>query len=88
MASGYLSPLNIGSSRAISMNALMQMALEIAGVEAEIEHIHGPQGVRGRSSDNALILDVLGWQPTTPLEAGMKTTYAWIEQQVAKHVPC
>jgi nucleoside-diphosphate-sugar epimerase len=82
MQSDYAEPLNIGSERLISMNDLARLVMQIAGVELDIHHIDGPQGVRGRNSDNTLIRQVLGWEPTTPLEVGLGETYAWIEQQV------
>jgi nucleoside-diphosphate-sugar epimerase len=83
MQSDYAEPLNIGSDRLISMNDLARVVMNIAGVNLDIRHIDGPQGVRGRNSDNTLIRRVLGWEPTTPLEVGLRETYAWIEQQVA-----
>jgi GDP-D-mannose 3',5'-epimerase len=56
--------------------------METAGLKLEIEHIEGPQGVRGRCSDNTLINEVLGWTPSSDLEAGLQMTYQWIEKQV------
>ena len=53
--------------------------MEIAGVELKIKHIPGPQGVRGRNSDNKLIWKELGWKPTKPLKEGLNVTYNWIE---------
>lgn len=82
MQSDYSEPLNIGSDRLISMNDLARLVMEIAGVKLDIVHVDGPQGVRGRLSDNTLIKQVLGWEPSTPLEVGLAETYAWIEQQV------
>jgi nucleoside-diphosphate-sugar epimerase len=60
------------------------MIAGIAGVDLELRHVAGPQGVRGRNSDNARLRSVLGWEPATPLEEGLRRTYAWIEQQVAR----
>jgi len=74
--------LNIGSDRLISMNDLARIVMRIAGVDLDIRHIDGPQGVRGRLSDNTLIKQVLGWEPKTALEDGLAITYRWIEQQV------
>jgi nucleoside-diphosphate-sugar epimerase len=58
------------------------MIAEIAGKEITIRHIEGPLGVRGRSSDNRLIEERLGWAPSQPLRDGLRATYGWIEQQV------
>ena len=82
MQSDYAEPLNIGSDRLISMNDLARIVMRIAGVDLDIIHVSGPQGVRGRNSDNTLIRQVLGWEPSTPLEVGLRETYAWIEAQV------
>jgi len=56
--------------------------MEIAGKQQSINHIDGPLGVRGRNSDNRLIEEKLGWQPSRPLLEGMEKTYAWIAGQV------
>jgi nucleoside-diphosphate-sugar epimerase len=82
MQSDYAEPLNIGSDRLIGMNDLARVVMNIAGVNLDIHHIDGPQGVRGRLSDNTLIKQVLGWEPKTALEDGLAITYRWIEQQV------
>ena len=84
MQSDYTEPLNIGSDRLISMNDLARIVMRIAGVDLDIRHIDGPQGVRGRLSDNTLIKQVLGWEPKTALEDGLAITYQWIEQQVRR----
>ena len=82
MQSDYTEPLNIGSDRLISMNDLARIVMRIADVDLDIIHVSGPQGVRGRNSDNELIRAVLSWEPSTPLEVGLRETYAWIERQV------
>ena len=83
MNSDYKKPLNLGSDVLISMNDFMRLAMKVGNKESlEILHIDGPQGVRGRNSDNTLIQQVLGWTPGTTLEEGMSKTYAWIEQQM------
>merc|ERR1719311_1500423 len=51
-----------------------------------IKHIPGPEGVRGRNSDNTLIKQVLGWAPTTPLKEGLGYTHAWISKQIEEYV--
>ena len=75
-------PVNLGSSRLISINDLVGMIEKIAGVTLKREYIpDAPKGVAGRNSDNTFILKVLGWEPGTPLEEGMKKTYEWIKKQ-------
>ncbi len=83
MNSGYHEPLNLGQDRLISINELATMTASIAGVPIELKHIDGPQGVRGRNSDNSRLRQVLGWEPQISLEEGMRRTYAWIENQVS-----
>lgn len=82
MRSDSTGPINIGSNEMISINQLVQMVALIAGKKISISHIPGPLGVRGRNSDNKLIAEKLGWQPTQPLAVGLKNTYEWIELQV------
>ena len=82
MRSDYPEPLNLGQDRLISINELADMIAEIAGVPIVKKHIPGPQGVRGRNSDNSRLRKVLGWEPAISLEEGMARTYAWIEDQV------
>lgn len=75
-------PINLGSAEMVSINKLIDIVEEIAGVHLEREYdLTKPQGVAGRSSDNTFIQSVLGWEPSTPLREGMRQTYAWIEQQ-------
>jgi GDP-D-mannose 3',5'-epimerase len=75
-------PFNIGSEEMVTINQLAEFVMQIAGKKLSIRHIDGPLGVRGRNSDNRLILDKLGWKPSRPLREGLEKTYAWIEQQV------
>jgi nucleoside-diphosphate-sugar epimerase len=86
MESPVLGPVNIGSDELISINNLARMAMAIAGKKLAIRHISGPLGVRGRSSDNSYIQQALGWRPATKLIDGMRVTYNWIAEQVAKRV--
>jgi GDP-D-mannose 3',5'-epimerase len=86
MRSGYGQPLNLGSDRMVSINELADIIASIAGIEITPTHVDGPQGVRGRNSDNARLRDVLAWEPATSLESGLATTYAWIEGQVRQNV--
>jgi nucleoside-diphosphate-sugar epimerase len=86
MRSDWTGPVNIGSEEMVTIDQLAEMIMEIAGVKLEIRHFPGPQGVRGRNSDNKLIYEKLGWKPTMPLIEGLKKTYPWIEEQVNQHV--
>lgn len=83
MASSYGEPLNLGQDLMVTINQLVSIVAEIAGIEHTIKHIPGPQGVRGRNSDNTRLQEVLGWQPQISLEEGLAETYAWIEEQVS-----
>lgn len=77
-------PINLGSAELISINDLVSMIEEIAGVKLEREYIlDAPRGVAGRNSDNTFIQEVLGWEPDLPLKTGMTHTYNWIKQQYA-----
>jgi nucleoside-diphosphate-sugar epimerase len=82
MESDCEEPLNIGSDEMVSINELARQVMTISGKTLEIEHIEGPQGVRGRNSDNELIEKRLEWRPSTRLENGIRNTYQWIEEQV------
>jgi len=66
----------------ISINELADMIANAAGIEITKKHIEGPQGVRGRNSDNSKLREILGWEPSVSLEDGLGKTYAWIEEQV------
>lgn len=77
-----MQPLNLGSSEMVSMNGMMEMAMGMEAKTLPIKHIPGPEGVRGRNSENALILEKLGWEPTVSLADGLKITYFWIKSQV------
>jgi len=75
-------PINLGSSELISVNALVDLASEIGDVELEREHdLDAPTGVAGRNSDNTMIQEILGWEPGTPFKEGLSKTYAWITKQ-------
>jgi nucleoside-diphosphate-sugar epimerase len=77
-------PINLGSSELISINDLVSMVEEIAGIHLERTYdLSAPKGVGGRNSDNTFIQQVLHWEPRTPLRTGMEQTYAWIAQQFA-----
>ncbi len=74
--------LNLGSDEMISINNLALMIARIAGKQIDIINVPGPEGVRGRNSDNHLIEQTLGWRPTQSLETGFRLLYPWIEEQV------
>jgi len=82
MRSDYHNPLNLGQDRLISINELADMIADIAQVQIVKKHVPGPQGVRGRNSDNTRLSQVLNWVPEISLEEGLARTYAWIEDQV------
>jgi GDP-D-mannose 3',5'-epimerase len=83
MKSDYKEPLNIGSDEMVTMNEMAALALGYAGKTdtVKINHIPGPEGVRGRNSDNTLIKEVLGWAPGIDLKDGLERTYKWIDAQ-------
>jgi GDP-D-mannose 3', 5'-epimerase len=82
MQSDYSEPLNLGQDRLVSINQLVDMIAEIAGIEVIKVHVPGPMGVRGRNSDNTRLRQVLGWEPQVSLEEGLAVTYRWIENEV------
>jgi nucleoside-diphosphate-sugar epimerase len=83
MRSDYHEPLNLGQDRLISINDLADLVAHVAGISIVKKHVPGPQGVRGRNSDNSRLRQVLGWEPKISLEEGLARTYPWIEQNVA-----
>lgn len=83
MESDYRQPLNLGSDRLVSIDELVLLIAQIAGKRIRLcYNLQQPQGVRGRNSDNTRLRQVLGWEPSTPLEVGLRETYWWIERQV------
>lgn len=82
MRSDYASPLNLGSDRMVTINQLAEIIAAIAGIKITIKHIPGPQGVRGRNSDNTRLREVLKWEPQISLEDSLTRAYPWIEGQV------
>jgi len=87
MDSEISDPINLGSSELVTINQLVDVVEEIAGIRAERNYdLSAPQGVRGRNSDNALIREKLGWEPTIPLRDGLAETYRWIHDQLATRV--
>jgi GDP-D-mannose 3',5'-epimerase len=86
MRSEYGEPLNLGQDRLISINELADMVAAAAEVRIVKKHIDGPQGVRGRNSDNTRLRTVLGWEPQISLEDGLARTYEWVEAQVRERL--
>jgi len=82
MESDFTGPVNIGSEELVTIDELARMVIEIAGKKLRIRHVPGPQGVRGRNSDNHLLYQRLGWAPSRPLREGLEKTYRWVEAQV------
>ena len=82
-ASDFKEPINLGSDEMVSINQLVDITEDIAGVKLERNYqLDKPQGVRGRNSDNTLIKETLGWAPSIKLRDGMEKTYAWIYDQI------
>ena len=76
-------PLNLGSSELVTINQLVSIAEDIAGIRLERKYnLSAPKGVNGRNSDNTLILEKLGWEPSIRLRDGLAKTYAWIDSEM------
>ncbi len=84
MDSEHREPVNLGSQEMVSINQLAKLAIEISGKKLDIVHIPGPQGVRGRTSDNMIFRSLFDWEPDTSLYEGMSILYQWIDKQVHK----
>merc|ERR1719327_758299 len=82
MISDYKKPLNIGSDEMVSMNEMADLVLGFKGEKLPVKHIPGPEGVRGRNSDNTLIKQVLGFAPSVPTKEGLGYTHTWIKSQI------
>jgi GDP-D-mannose 3', 5'-epimerase len=83
MESEFTDPINLGSTQLVTINGLVDIVEGIAGVKLERKYnLSAPQGVRGRNSDNTLILEQLGWEPSISLEDGLEKTYHWIHDQM------
>jgi len=82
MRSDHFEPINLGQDRMVSINELANLVAAVAGISITKRHVEGPQGVRGRNSNNDRLRAVLGWEPEISLEDGLKRTYLWIESQV------
>jgi nucleoside-diphosphate-sugar epimerase len=85
MKSEVAEPLNLGSDELTTINGLVEMVEDIAGVELKHRHnLSAPKGVNGRNSDNTLIKKRLGWAPSITLRDGMERTYRWIYEEYLK----
>ena len=85
---GVHEPLNVGSDESVTVNELIDMIEGFAGIQVKRNHVlDAPLGVRGRSSDNSLILEKLDWQPSIPLVVGLEQTYRWVYDQVSSLQP-
>jgi nucleoside-diphosphate-sugar epimerase len=84
MESDIDEPINLGSSELVTINQLVDLAEEIGGVKLKRTYnLSAPKGVNGRNSDNTLILEKLGWEPSIKLRDGLERTYRWIEGEIA-----
>ena len=80
-----IEPINLGSSELVTIDQLVEIVEEIAGVELRRNYnLDAPQGVRGRNSDNTLLRETYGWEPSISLRAGLEKTYTWVEHRVAR----
>jgi nucleoside-diphosphate-sugar epimerase len=87
MASDHADPVNLGSTELVTINQLIDIVEEIAGIEVERNYdLSAPQGVRGRNSDNTQLRAALGWEPGVTLQDGLARTYAWIHDRLAERV--
>jgi integrase len=85
MATDYVHPLNLGTEELVSIDGLVDLVSKIAGKRLIKRHdLSKPQGVRGRNSDNSRLRQVLGWEPSIPLERGLEVTYNWIYGELSK----
>jgi nucleoside-diphosphate-sugar epimerase len=76
-------PINLGSNELVTINQLVDIVEEIAGIKLKRRYnLDAPKGVNGRNSDNAKILEYLGWEPSIQLRDGMRKTYEWIEKEM------
>jgi nucleoside-diphosphate-sugar epimerase len=85
MQSDFRDPINIGSSEKVTINQLVDIAENIAGIKLNRKYkLDAPKGVNGRNSNNTLILNKLNWEPSIPLETGLEKTYKWIYDEISK----
>jgi nucleoside-diphosphate-sugar epimerase len=78
-------PINLGSSELVTINQLVEMVEDIAGIKVKRNYnLSAPQGVNGRNSDNTMIQEAFGWEPNIPLRVGLEKTYDWIQDEISK----
>jgi nucleoside-diphosphate-sugar epimerase len=83
--SEILEPINLGSSELVTVNQLVDIVEEIAGIELRRSYnLSAPKGVNGRNSDNTMIQRELGWEPSIRLRDGMERTYRWIHDEYVR----
>ncbi len=83
--SDFVEPINVGSSQKVTINQLVDIAEDIAGIKLKRRYkLDAPKGVNGRNSDNTLIKEVLGWEPSIRLEDGLEKTYRWIYDEITR----
>ena len=88
LESDILDPMNLGSAEMVSINQLVDIVEDIGGIKLNRSYnLNAPKGVRGRSSDNTMILRELNWEPSITLREGLEKTYAWIYDQIAQKLP-
>jgi nucleoside-diphosphate-sugar epimerase len=81
--SDFIEPINIGSNELVSINQLVDIVESIAGVKLQRNYnLSAPKGVNGRNSDNTLIKQIFGWEPSTRLKDGLEKTYRWIHDEI------
>jgi nucleoside-diphosphate-sugar epimerase len=87
MASGIAEPINLGSSEMVTIDELVTIIEDIAGIMCRhIYDLSAPKGVNGRNSDNEMIREMLGWEPSIPLRTGLEKTFAWVYDEVKAEV--
>ena len=83
MNSDYRDPLNLGTDELVTIDELVDLVCEVAGKRLSKHYnLQGPQGVRGRNSDNSRLRRVLGWEPSVTLRQGLRQTYPWVEHEL------
>ncbi len=86
LRSDFMGPVNIGSEEMVSINELANIIIDISSKNISIKNISGPEGVRGRNSDNKLIRKELDWEPNYSLRDGLEKTYSWIKSQIDESI--
>ncbi len=86
MHGDMVEPMNLGSSELVSINQLVDIVEDIAGIKLKRSYnLDAPKGVNGRNSDNTLIRKCFGWEPVTRLRDGLEKTYAWIHGEIIRN---